>query len=1283
MFKNILVRCLFLVAILVLGKNKLNAQSGSSAELPKVVGPSPNVAALQRYGDIPVSPYTGVPDISIPLFQINSGNLSVPISISYHASGIKVSDEASRVGLGWALNAGGVISRTIIGEDDFISNTFGYHATTSTANIPTGPKAAMSRGFNVQKGNISVGGILDLPNLLRDGYNFQPDNYNYNIPGGSGKFFLKRNKEVTLAKKEKIKVSCIGSTADSWEIIGADGTKYLFEEFETFNNNESGGGSPTTSRSAWYLTKIISTKKDTIYFHYLTTTNYIRPTGSFFESINPVVFLANSTQSCGESSLPFPSVTRETPGKDYKNVYLDRIRFKNGWVKFIYGNDRIDVLNDFKLNELQIYSTNNHFDTTLIKKVNLYYSYFSGTAYGWTPASGNDDKVSKRMRLDSVVEIDPLGNRIPPYVFTYKNSTGPSGTESLLPAKTSFRRDHWGYYNGRTNTSLIPEYSINQANEITVHTIGIQGDNRDPDANFNQLFVLQEIKYPTGGKTELEFESHDFDLEKSNVNDHSFFANFPEAVSKTINKLYISPIAGELPTTSDFPNKILDLTDLYTDQNATTSKVDLSAFFRFGQAFSSCSFAPNTVFITLTKEDGTVVSGPTDLATFLGATTPPKTTCVPSGGGTTYIALRFENSYLLTPGKYVWKVSAPSGYELMEDISLTINYSAKKVLQNITNSGETLTGAAFGGGLRIRRIKDFDNVTNVPKVKRFLYHHTDSEGRVFSYGRRMSRPIYSYFDDSYREKDCNPIPVVEVTRSQHLIRESDSNIPLNGSAGGNVVGYDTVIVLNGENGEFGKTEYAFENVPDHIWDYSESDFITDISTTVPRKAPTLGTHSNVSNGNILKQVEYEKVGATYIIVRETINTYTELVAGSNSLWYGIEKRNYNSPPSNILYAFRAYVYPSFLEGRKELSQTILRIYSKDDPTLFLDEQTSYTYNTTSHLQLEKVNRYSSNGELVSTEMTYPMDYSDANSDAAILSMKGARHMHALPIEKRTIITRSDNTTRVVTGLEVFKFGIENDMVLPKSIGVLEAAQPIALSSMPVYNPSLGTYPAGIIPKINFDTYDNMGNILQVHKTNDLNISYLWHGALRNPIAEVMNSSAGAIAYTSFELEGAGNWTGIDPSNIEDVQSAPTGRKVFNLNANGPISSPSISQLQTYIVSYWSTEIASVSGTVGSPKVGRSIDIGGGNIWKYYEHEVTGVSTVVVNSSTRIDELRLYPKGAQMKTYSYDALGMISQCDQNSRTIHYEYDGFGRLRLIRDQDRNILKSFDYKYQQTQQ
>lgn len=89
-----------------------------SQDLPKVIPPSPETAALFKFQDYPVDYSTGLPQVNIPIYEVISGSLSLPITISYHSSGRKVYDETGPIGLGWALQAGGMISRTVIGNPD-------------------------------------------------------------------------------------------------------------------------------------------------------------------------------------------------------------------------------------------------------------------------------------------------------------------------------------------------------------------------------------------------------------------------------------------------------------------------------------------------------------------------------------------------------------------------------------------------------------------------------------------------------------------------------------------------------------------------------------------------------------------------------------------------------------------------------------------------------------------------------------------------------------------------------------------------------------------------------------------------------------------------------------------------------------------------------------------------------------------------------------------------------------------------------------------------------------
>ena len=144
--------------------------------------PSPSVGSLGLFGQIPVGMYTGTAVIDIPLLDFSYKDISVPISIKYHASGIKPDIVPSPVGLGWTLQAGGFITRVIKGLPDMQKREQKY----------------------IHKYNDSERNQKDWPSMQQYGdelnntqYRFlpsdqscDPDEFHFNINGQTGKFYL-------------------------------------------------------------------------------------------------------------------------------------------------------------------------------------------------------------------------------------------------------------------------------------------------------------------------------------------------------------------------------------------------------------------------------------------------------------------------------------------------------------------------------------------------------------------------------------------------------------------------------------------------------------------------------------------------------------------------------------------------------------------------------------------------------------------------------------------------------------------------------------------------------------------------------------------------------------------------------------------------------------------------------------------------------------------------------------------------------------------------------------
>src|SRR5258708_3370696 len=116
-FRTIVIRSFLMIICLPLCLFRTHGQEQQNT-IGTVTIASPTAASLGKFGDIPVSYHTGVPAIDVPIYTIQAGPLKLPIGLSYHASGLKVMEPAGWVGAGWALNAGGVITRTVQGQPD-------------------------------------------------------------------------------------------------------------------------------------------------------------------------------------------------------------------------------------------------------------------------------------------------------------------------------------------------------------------------------------------------------------------------------------------------------------------------------------------------------------------------------------------------------------------------------------------------------------------------------------------------------------------------------------------------------------------------------------------------------------------------------------------------------------------------------------------------------------------------------------------------------------------------------------------------------------------------------------------------------------------------------------------------------------------------------------------------------------------------------------------------------------------------------------------------------------
>ncbi len=492
------MRKLVLFGILVFGSFYVFAQMPQPQKFLPVLAPSsPEAAAFNRYGNYQINYFTGIPDISIPLYDIKVGELNIPVSINYHSSGIKVSDVPSRVGLGWDLQAGGSITRKIMGKPDELPGN--YMSATSTSNNRV--KTQTEIDPTTQAG-------IDYLHFVDVGtYDVEPDIFSYNFPGHAGKmlFNQKSNFNAVLIPYAPINVSMVPTMSNiSFGITDESGIKYRFDSTEWTN---SGIAVNTVCTSAWMLSDVISSnQQDSIHLRYATKSG-----GGITDSYYSDYLVLNDNCT---GSYTSNCTTTGTFSSDYNTVLttwkqLSEIDFRNGKVVFEAGPEtRADFSSAYQLqnriNAIKIYSLNplnNSF--TLIKSIQFFQSYFiNGT-----------DISTKRLRLDSIQILMSNGTVAQSYQFAYNTSVA-------LPSKDSRMKDYWGYFNNVTNLdpygnpTMIPkmqvQYNIPNSSPSTIWIGGNQTNARDPDPNYMQAYILQKITYPTGGNTQFEYETNQY-----------------------------------------------------------------------------------------------------------------------------------------------------------------------------------------------------------------------------------------------------------------------------------------------------------------------------------------------------------------------------------------------------------------------------------------------------------------------------------------------------------------------------------------------------------------------------------------------------------------------------------------------------------------------------------------------------------------------------------------------------------------------------------------------------
>lgn len=1164
--------------------------SAQTAPVTKnVIGPSPNSAVFDKFGNVPVGTYTGVPDINVPIYTIVNKSIKVPISLMYHAGGIQVDEEAGRVGLGWALNCGGVINRQVNGIDDFYPK-YGYINNNAPEIINTDITEEIKSAMNVTGNNGSRGSgdckrtignqLTDLngylfttdldPNQEEMVYDLEPDVFSYNFQGYCGKFIIRKNRQIVQQTPSPLRIQLLDSSGSAFQIITPDGIEYVFGKTEQCNLSVAPVN--LTYVTSWYLTKIIATTSEEIDFNY-TTDNAISVTPFF--NLSEKMILTSYSDDLGVNSCyknpDAPGMPTSAPIKilppinTYSSVLLSSVSYPYGEVSFDYSSDRIDLNGDKKLIKINIVNLADHSFNNSFSMVQDYF-----TANDGTPRFNDINDATfqnyncKRLKLTGILQQDASGDTAQNYQFTYN--------EQLLPTKNSYARDLWGFYNGAMNSTLLPSlyYTVPYNNTTLIKSIA--GADRAANTINSQAFVLQQITYPTGGKRRYDFEANDYDVTNS-INTASP-VNHPELLGET--KSFITERG--LDATFNLSITALD----------PTTPVTLTTISQGGAPIPASLPQLQDAYISIYAQGSSVPLYQIPLNTPYAFV---------ANGSNNY---QRTDALTLPVGNYTVTTHIANNVVFLQYLSFTFGWVYYKNTSNHT--------IEFGGGLRIARITDIDPISDQETVHKFIYNYNrdydgDGTAESCSYGRRLAS--LGYTNNEY-------VPVVYSCNSGAAVfsavidfnLNSDSHIKLLNP----VVGYDKVTVLNGENGENGKTECLYENQPDYELSYDfnptySNSAGTSIGNMRPSGIPNL---IDLQNGQLQQQSDFKYSSATssFTIVRQIANVYRPTLYSSfqpTSTAIGIRRLALEAGgvTRGSDCGWLLAQYPAFQSNWAPLLSQTTSEYDTYGQ-LLLQKTTSYGYETDPlHYQPTKVTSDRSDGRYNVVYYTYPSDYASGTS---FIDSMSKRNIIA-PIEKVTAIM-DGTTSPIITAGTITTYRPEQPS-LPASIFSLQISSPVALGSFKFSNGSTGNLPVNSLkvlfgqdgkyaPIINFISYDIYGNLTQQQKANDVNHIYLYGYNHTLPVADII---------------------GVD--------------------------------------------LITVS--------------------RYVTQSVIDNPTDDATLRAALNNLRINIPKAMVTTYTYMPLiGISSKTDPAGRTTYYEHDGLGRLNLVRDNERNILKRYCYSY-----
>lgn len=924
-----------LIILLIAFLSEVNIYSqNQDIAFPNLTPLSPNAAEFAKYTDCPVSYYTGTPNINIPLYEIDVDGLKLPINLNYHASGIRVDQEATWVGLGWSLDVGSRISRSVNCTDDFLRGG---------TQDPNHPFVQTGYFYAPEQDSIFETHYDPpySPTSLSENYflacDSEPDVFFYNLPGMSGKFLLDKSRGAILFNKShNLKIEVIKYGAEiNFKITDPKGNQYLYNNTEitksysqekglNFNvHNEftkydsdaltfltwtreegslPGYSKPYPMVTTWCLTKITTKNGREINFQYQGETLYL-PT----------------QESCENYNRGFAAGVFYYSSKNVNySLRLKKIEWDLGYIDFTTSS-RSDIKGDSeKLDAICIY---NQFKT-LIKCYKFSYNYFNDDY------SGNSQyaHVFKRLKLNNVTEYRAATPSTPGYNTAYfatiplNNGYNFAYYQGSFPPKNSKNVDYWGFQNGK-------EYGAMYYIGLKLNNTNFPGVKKD--ANFDKTIIgtLKKISYPTGGTAEYKFEQ--------NTVSSSYYDTYTYEAPTTTNSQYVDLPAFNNYSSGSFPD--IPPTQNYTFQVSSpiTIKVTASLENQVGNQDPTYLYESNNNPLGRLQK----ISPVSNVVYTYPCPNVYSNGYQPQGSEITLT----ERQFTLDAGTYQFTAFTPP-----RDV-----YAFWRIfIPGSTTQPVSQTDPSKTGGIRISEII------------------TDEKNRRFKYptGSMIVYPVL------YHTLLRNGVsdPLFPTPGSVYCTQVSESKTPLSSFNHGNFVGYDWVEeYMYDEDDNQSKIKYSFFNE-------GESDFFNDAYPDSPR-------YINYNNGliaSIEKSTIPQSQNLPILLEKENF----EYKSTQSNIIKAFKDKGSGTPGIVGIRTLLQYYY----QIEWPLQSKIIKTEKTDDGKTFVSE-TNYTYNSKDLLQSTS---FIVDNSTVTEKVKYPFEFT---TDPISVAMT-AKNIIGIPIE---------------------------------------------------------------------------------------------------------------------------------------------------------------------------------------------------------------------------------------------------------------------------------------------